>query len=240
MLIIYLFLKKGYYVTGFLSYLVYTFRPSLLLIAPFTIIYQLYKKNKTSAGKITLGFILGIIVFILTDATGLTAPFNSPAQNLLVSINSYGYDIDFYLPNVPKEAFAHPVKTYLSYVVTHPINYLEQRVLVLWSLWGPYVPTNLGIFANILHGLRFPFFIGAIVTFLYRKRFGNKKDLILMLFIPVLSLTIIHMLFFANQRHTFAAEPFVVLLSIIGIDYLLGLKNINLFFSKYKKTPSAG
>lgn len=220
MLTIYIFIKRKYYLTGFLSYLVYTFRPSLILFAPLIIIYQLYKKNKSSAGKIALGFSIGIILFALTDGLGLTAPLSSSTQNLLVAIHSHGYDIDFSMDNFTQDEIAHPIKTYLNFVVSHPIEYLEQRALVLWSLWGPYVPTELGIFANILHGLRFPFFIGAIITFIFRKQFENQKELIFILFLPVLSITAVHIMFFANQRHTFAAEPFVIILTVIGLNGL--------------------
>ena len=221
MLSIYLFLEKKYYLTGFLSYIVYAFRPSLLLFAPFVIIYQLYKKHVQSAFRLALGFAIGIALFLLSDASGLTAPLGSTTQNLLVAVNSSGYNIDFAMYNFTKEQIDHPVKTYLNFVGSHPLEYLKQRVLVLWSLWGPYVPTELGIFANVLHGLRFPFFIGAVITFLARKRFGVYKELIFILFLPVLSLTIVQLIFFANQRHTFAAEPFVIMLSVIGMAHFL-------------------
>lgn len=225
MLTIYLFFKRNYYLTGFVSYLTYTFRPALILFAPLVIIYQLYKGNRSDAVRIAMGFGLGILLFVLTDFAGLTAPLGSSTQNLLVAVNSYGYNIDFAMYNFSQTQIAHPLKTYINFALSHPLEYLVQRALVLWSLWGPYVPTELGLFANILHGLRFPFFVGAFITFLLRKRFENQKELILLLFLPVISLTAVHIMFFANQRHTFTAEPFVIMLSVIGLDYFLRLKN---------------
>lgn len=224
MLSIYFFFKKKYYLSGFTSYLTYSFRPSLLLFAPLVIIYELYKRNKSNAVRIALGFAIGLALFILSDISGLTAPSGNQTQNILVSVQSYGYNINYSFSNYSPEQIEHPIKTYIDFALTNPAKYLEQRFLSFWSLWGPYVPSQLGIYAMVLHGLRFPFFIVAVLTFLLRKRFGDKKDVIFILFMPVLSITVIQILFFSTQRHQFAAEPFVVILSVIGLCHLLRKK----------------
>ncbi|MDP2364739.1 MAG: hypothetical protein Q8M94_13350 [Ignavibacteria bacterium] len=220
MLSIYLFFTKKYSLFGFTSYLAYSFRPSLILFVPIVIIYQLYKGSKSSAGKMALGFATGIALFVLTDIAGLTASSGNQTQNILVSVQSYGYNINHSFSNYSPEQIEHPVKTYLNFAVSNPLEFLEQRVLSFWSLWGPYVPSQLGVIAMILHGLRFPFFIIALFTFFFRNRIEDKKDFIFILFIPVLSITLIHILFFSTQRHQFTAEPFVLILSVFGVEYV--------------------
>ncbi len=224
MLCIYLFISKKYLLAGFTAYLTYSFRPSLILFIPILILYQIYKGNKTSAFKMAAGFAAGIGLFVLSDTIGLTAPPGNQTQNILVSIQSYGYNINHSFSNFTEEQISNPIATYINFAATHPIVYLEQRVLSLWSLWGPVVPTELGFWGMVLHGLRFPFFITAVITFLFRKRFGEMKDYIIILFAPVFSITFVHLLFFSTQRHQFAAEPFVLILSVIGIEYLIKLK----------------
>ena len=221
MLSIYLFITKKYYLSGFSAYLSYAFRPSLILLLPILVFYQLYKGEKSDAAKIAAGIAVGFSLFVMTDITHLTAPSDNQTQNILVSIQSYGYNINHSFSDFNPEQIEHPVNTYITFALTKPAKYIKQRFLALWSLWGPYVPSQLGIFAMVLHGLRFPFFIIAVFTFLYIKRFGDKKDYIFILFSPVLSITFIHMLFFATQRHQFAAEPFVIILTVIGADYFL-------------------
>jgi hypothetical protein len=221
---IYFFIKDKYFLSGFLSYLSYSFRPSLLLVAPLLIIYKLYKGDRINVIKLGTGFIIGMSLFVLSDITGLTAPAGNQPQNILVAIQSYGYNINHSFSNFTEEQIGNPVKTYLTFMITHPLVYIEQRLLSLWSLWGPYVPSEYGIIGMILHGLRFPFFVGAVTVFIFRKKFGEMKDSIIILFIPVLSVTVLQMLFFSTQRHQFPAEPFVIILSILGIEYFLSVK----------------
>jgi hypothetical protein len=174
-----------------------------------------------------MGFAAGIIIFTLLNILEITAPANNQTQNILVSIQSYGYNINHSFSNFTEEQISNPVRTYLTFAVTHPIEYFKQRLLSLWSLWGPVVPTELGIFGMLLHGLRFPFFIIAVITFLFRKRFGKKRDYITILFLPVFSITVVHILFFSTQRHQFAAEPFVIILTVVGVEYFLKRKYVN-------------
>jgi hypothetical protein len=227
MLSIYLFITKKYFLTGFISYLTYSFRPSLILFAPLIIIYEFYSGERRGSVKITAGFAAGIIIFALLDIAGITAPAGNQTQNILVSIQSYGYNINHSFSNFTQEQINSPIQTYFNFIISNPFTYLEQRLLSLWSLWGPYVPTEYGIIGMILHGFRFPFFVGAVTVFIFRKKFGEMKDSIMILFIPVLSVTLIQMLFFSTQRHQFPAEPFVIILSVVGAEYFLKSKYVN-------------
>ena len=173
------------------------------------------------------GFAVGFSLLVLTNITGLTAPSDNQTQNILVSIQSYGYNINHSFSNFTAEQISNPIQTYFGFIISNPITYLEQRVLSLWSLWGPYVPSELGILGMILHGLRFPFFIVALLTIIFRKRLNINSDFLFILCAPVFSVTIVHLLFFSTQRHQFAAEPFVIILSVVGVEYYLKRKYVN-------------
>lgn len=221
LLSIYLLFSKKNFWSGFFAYISILYRPSLILFVPIVIIYQFYKNNKSASAKISLGVAAAALLFYILDLSGITAPQNNLTQNILVSIQSYGYKINHSLNTFTNDQIAHPIRTYFNYAIANPSDFLNQRLLSFWSLWGPYVPSELGIGAMILHGLRFPFFILAFLTFVFRKYHTNNCRYIFVLFTPVISITLIQMLFFSTQRHQFAAEPFVILLSVIGTSFWL-------------------
>ena len=221
---IYLLITKKYLLSGFVSYLTFSLRPSLILFAPLIVIYELYNGNKTGSLKIVAGFAAGVMVFTLLNILGITAPSINESQNILVSIQSFGYNINHSYSNFTQEQISNPIKTYFSFIISNPITYLEQRVLSLWSLWGPYVPSDLGIIGMILQSLRFPFFLIALVTVIFSKKLNINRDFVFIFFAPVFSITIVQLLFFSTQRHQFAAEPFVVILSVVGVVYFLKRK----------------
>jgi hypothetical protein len=226
MISIYLFISKKYLLTGFISYLTYSFRPSLILFTPLILLYEFYNGNRIGSIRIAAGFAAGIIIFALLDIFGITAPAGNQTQNILVSIQSYGYNINHSYSNFTQEQISNPIQAYFNFIISNPFTYLEQRVLSIWSLWGPYVLTELGIFGMIMHGLRFPFFLAAMFTIIFRKRININKDLLFILCVPVFSITIVHILFFSTQRHQFAAEPFVIILAVIGLKYFFD-KSLN-------------
>ncbi len=217
-----LYTYQKYPASGFIGYLSYTFRPSLFLVLPFIILYDFFRKKKNPALKTAIGFIAGILLFISLEWSGIIAPPGNQYYNTLVSISGYGYNLDFELKNFSRDELKHPVKTYFNFIVNHPVEYAKQRIFTLWSLWGPVVPANnFGIVSMVLHGLRFPFFILAVFCLIFRKKVGYNKDFVLLMAFPIISVTLIHFLTFATQRHQFTAEPFTIILSILFVDYLI-------------------
>jgi hypothetical protein len=219
---VFLYVFQKYPASGFFGYLSYTFRPSLFLVIPFMIIYDFFRKKNKPALKTAAGFVTGILLFTSMEWSGVTAPSANQYYNILVSVSGSGYDLDFKLKNFSEAEQKHPLKTYFNFIVNHPVEYAEQRVLSLWSLWGPLVPPtkNSGIAGMILHGLRFPVFVLALAAFLFRKKMKYSIELIWLLSFPIISVTLIHFLTFSSQRHHFTAEPFAIVLGILLLDYL--------------------
>lgn len=224
-----LFYDSGKYsMSGFFGYLTCTFRPSLVLVFPLLIIYDLLRKKKTPALNTSAGFLTGLILFLCLEWTGLVAAPNNYEYNAVLAVNSYGNNINFKLTGVDNYEIHHPVKTYFNFMVNHPGQYIKQRFLSLWNLWGPLTYTGFSIKSFMLHVVRFPLFILALLAFLYRKIMNYKPDLILLISLPVISITMIHFFFISTSRHQIVAEPFAIILTMLFLRFLLIRKSQNL------------
>jgi hypothetical protein len=137
-------------------------------------------------------------------------------------------------------------KVYFESLVTDPGRFMRQRLLALWELWGPWpdpgnwvspVTGNIygrSFWENLALGLRFPFFLTALL-FLFRRWRDSE---IWMMFMPVLSITAVHVVFYALPRYTFSAEPFVFLLFAVGLSkssLFVSIKNLRLLFSSQRR-----
>ncbi len=209
---------------GFTGYLAYTFRSTLFFVLPLIIIYDFFKGKKISALKSTAGFLVGVLIFIFLDGIGVVDSPDNYEDNLLVAINSYGYDIDFKLEESGEYEIRHPVKTYFNFILNNPVEYTKQRFLSLWCLWGPIVYDDYSFKTLVIYSIRFPFFILALLAFIFRNKMEYGKDLVILMSFPVISITVIHFFFFSIPRHPVVAEPFVIVLSVLFLGYLIKLK----------------
>jgi hypothetical protein len=111
----------------------------------------------------------------------------------------------------------HAVGAYFNYFFTSPVQFLTDRIHSFWNLWG-FNPSVADGFRNkliyrIFIGLRFPLLLLAIYGFIK----SEKKSILFLLLLPAISITIIHTIFFSNTRFTIPAEPFLIILAIIGV-----------------------
>jgi hypothetical protein len=220
------YIKNNFSLSGFTGWLAYSFRPSLFLAAPFVFIKDLWSKNYVKFLKNISGFFAGSLIFAALTYFGVTASQSTQNYNPLVALQSYGYNLRWDLGSFTEEEKSSPYITYLKFAVNNPVEFTKQRALSFLSLWGPIVPTEYGFIGMMLHGIRFPFFLGALLVFLFRKKLQYDQNLILLLSFPVISVTVIQTLFFSNQRHQFAAEPFVITLAVLGLMELRIIKTL--------------
>lgn len=218
------YIKNQFTLSGLTGWLTYSFRPSLFLVAPFIFIKDLWRKNFSKCLKNALGFFVGSLIFLTLIYFRVTVLQSTQNYNTLVALQSYGYNMRWDLDRFTEEEKSSPYITYLKFAVNNPVEYTKQRALSFFSLWGPIVPTEYGVVGMILHGIRFPFFAAALLVFLFRKKLSYDQDLILLLSFPVISVTVIQTLFFSNQRHQFTAEPFVIIVAVLGLMELRIIK----------------
>ncbi|MDZ7719251.1 MAG: hypothetical protein U5K72_10590 [Balneolaceae bacterium] len=226
----YLLFNNKYFSSAIFLVIAALFRSTLLPLIPIMLIILFITERtwnpKSPAFKFFGGTASIGLIYLLLVLFDVVKPSNNLGANLLISISSYGGNVDYTLSGFTSEEMKEPIKTYLSFAIDHPVEYLKQRLLSLNELWGwPSMgePPR-GIARKLLIAIRIPFLIGS-VTALY---LNFKKTEIWMLFSPILVITVIHVLFFSTTRFTHVVEPFAVVLTMISLNSIY-----NRWFKKY-------
>jgi len=228
LLCFWLLLRGGSWWAG-LSAVVMVFLRTTL--APVAVLWALWillaKGQRFSALCLLCG---AALAFLLEWGGGLVSGKSEGQGNLginfLIAARTYGGRFD-----VPKNVEIGTVSTregakvYLKSALGDPVRFLRQRLLALWELWGPWPdpgewvsPVTGNVYGrsaleNFVIGLRFPLFAMALF-FLWR---GRRDFYLWALFVPVLVVTLVHVVFYGLPRYTFPAEPFVFLIVALGV-----------------------
>jgi hypothetical protein len=201
-------------------------RTTLLPVAVFFAIYLLFTK-KFKAGMMYLIFSLIPIAGFLFYGFLKTGEFT-----LFIDVPKIFY-ISLGLENVPPD-FILGINNYFSYMFTHPLNFIYDRLVSLWEMWG-FIPDateglRANIFFRILLALRFPLILFAAYGFIKTR----KTDISIYLILPFVIITLIHAIiitsanepFIANPRYIFPTEPFLIILAVTGLNALLSKKKV--------------
>ena len=132
---------------------------------------------------------------------------------------------NFYLsvhqPVLLSDSLISAVSYYLNYALSNPLIFITERFNSLWEFWGFLPSANEGLRENLvfrlLIGLRFPLLILAIIGFIK----SVKNHLIIFSASAIISITILHTVFYSIPRYNFTVEPFLILLAVIGFKYLV-------------------
>ena len=215
---LYLFTKKKNILSGAALGMASMIRTTLL---PAGILFSLYlfiKKN-THVYKYLAFFSLVILVFLTYGytRTGVFTIGQNAAHNLSIT-TEYSDTASF--PKVHLKTLNGSLHDYISFAFNNPSDFLSERLENLWDLWGPMPPwgeTWKGRSEFLWKiGVRFPLFLLALFGFIV----SDKNYTVVFSIIAVASLTIVHILYFADPRFTYAIEPFTIILASIGILYL--------------------
>lgn len=222
-LTIYLYTSKNRLFSGLVGHLTSQFRPTLLPFLPSIILIELLNQNYKVALKLGLGFLLSVFAFFILEQSNIIKPPNNLGINLLLSIQSDSYDIDWSTKNFTEVERSSPIKTYIDFAINNPIRFFEQRLISLWVLWGPFPVSHRGLLEKILIAIRFPLFILSILAMIFYKRIGLQKNFVFIISLPIIIITTIHTMFFSQQRFTFIVEPFIIILSVLFVNYIYRL-----------------
>jgi Dolichyl-phosphate-mannose-protein mannosyltransferase len=135
--------------------------------------------------------------------------------NILASITASGDYVDWqYSEKHPEyDTKAKAVDLYISTFKTHPLDFIKNRLANLWELWGFYASATIvgrSVITRIIIGLG-NFFL---IAFGLPAWWKNRKDYnALIIILPFLVITIVHIVFFAMQRYTYPVEPFMIILA---------------------------
>jgi asparagine N-glycosylation enzyme membrane subunit Stt3 len=109
---------------------------------------------------------------------------------------------------------------YVSFAITNPSEFTIERLENFWDLWGPMPPwreTWIGRSKFFwLIGIRSILFLLAVFGFIK----SDKNPAVIFSILAVASVTLIHMIYFADPRFTYTIEPFAIILASIGLGSL--------------------
>lgn len=201
---------------GFLLHMTVSVRPSFSFAFPLLIALLLIKRLPWRGTAVFgAGFFLGALLLFGTERVGIVKPPVAPANNLLIAITSNSSATQFKM--FPMEEQRKAVQTYVRFAATQPAKFLRQRAESFWELWGPwslpgYRNSQEGMLIKAILLLR-PLLLGAALWGWWRRRDEIESWI---LGLPVIGLTVVHVLTFSNHRFIAPIEPFLALL-IAGI-----------------------
>ncbi len=213
---VYLFLVKRLFLSAFAFYLAAMVRSTIFPVIPCVIILMLvFKTDK----KLIYCFVFGALLAFSVDKGAqvegyIRAPENL-SMNLLVAIQSQSHgSINFNLEKYSNVQRDNALLTYVDFARDNFADFLRQRVLSVYELWGPYPSggdekTPRGMFSRLLIGLHFPIFVVSLLAVRARRQ-ALEYWIVLA---PILSITLVHMAFFSTPRFAVTVEPLALILS---------------------------
>jgi hypothetical protein len=214
LLSVYFISKKKFSVAGLMigtSIIIKTSLLPLMLLFPG---YLFYKREFRDGSRfIGLSFvpISAMMLYGVILSGKLTLGYSS-VHNFYLSVNQ---------PELLSTNIIDAILYYFNYAVLHPLQFILERFQSLWEFWGFLPSSNEGLRGNLLFriitGIRFPLLLLAIYGF-YKS---DKNNLVIFSSLVIITLTVIHFIFYSIPRYNFAAEPFLIFLAIIGLKNLL-------------------
>ena len=216
-LAVYLFQKEKLAFSGLALGFAIIIRTTLIFV-PFLFFLYLFFNHKRGEG-ITwfLSFLIIplLLMFYGYIVSGYFTLGRNFTHNIYVTINQ-PYKLSY--------TKIHGITAYFNYMISSPVQFLTDRIDSFWNLWG-FLPSVADGFRSdfkyrILVGLRFPLLILGIYG--YFK--SENKAMPFLLILPAISITIVHTMFFSNTRFTIPAEPFLIILAVIGAGKFISIK----------------
>jgi len=139
--------------------------------------------------------------------------------NIMASITASGSHVDWHYSDKHPEynTNAKAVNLYITTFKNAPLQFIKNRLANLWELWGFYASSSTsgrGVATRIAIGLGNFFLIAFGLPAWWRNR---KNYAIMILIIPFIIITIVHIVYFAMQRYTYPVEPFMIILSAFSL-----------------------
>jgi hypothetical protein len=218
---IYLLLKRSPFSAGLLLCVAGLLRTSLapvaILIAGMCLVVP---DRRRGVPFLLAAFACGYAAEYALQASGVVQGSSNISLNLLLAIIERGVEGPGYLPGrLSEHEMARPLATYLGFATARPWEFIEQRLLSLYELWGPWPgqgdENSLRPLARrLIISLRFPLLLMALAGL------WNRRDSVVSWIIasPVLVVTAVHAAFYSAQtRFTYPAEPFAIILASAAV-----------------------
>ena len=216
-----LFMKRRHYAAGVALGCAVAIRTTLLpaiFVAPLVAASE----SRQRAASLAAGCVSPLLVLALFSMLfgGSMTLGGNLGFNLDVARQSFGSRIDFSgRSDVGMRAAAG---RYVNDAISDPQHFSAQRAASLWELWGPWpagdeprAPSSAprGTLARALLGLRLPLLLVAAAS-VRRSMPVHEKYL----WALVVVVTVVHVMTFSAPRFTFAVEPTLVVLAVLGVE----------------------
>ena len=156
------------------------------------------------------GYGLGVLLYSALLLVGIVESNNRYGLEILRSINVDSLQEEY--PSISTfsvEENRHPMRTYIKFIFDHPGKYVRQRLSALANMWVWPTAANRSYAAKAFIAIRFPLFILAMVGF-WRHRQSFDAWI---LFTPLITLTLVHVVLYSAPRYTFVVEPLLIILA---------------------------
>ncbi|MBP7216626.1 MAG: phospholipid carrier-dependent glycosyltransferase, partial [Candidatus Omnitrophica bacterium] len=193
-----------------------------VVLAPLAVFMRAKHHKRLLVYGIVFSIPLLAIIGVNYAHTGKVFIATNVATNWIISAESRSDAIYYDDGKIPltkqimrdKDAGA-ALRFYLQGLRENPREWFVKRAYSLWELWGPYPLSKKGnAKEQLLIGLRFVLLCLGIVG--SRKLFLTDKVHFLMLWGPIILVSVIHGLMFSVPRYTLLMEPLVIVLAIQG------------------------
>lgn len=170
-------------------------------------------------------FALGALCYVKTGSFSLAG---YGRVNILTSVTARGsyIDWDYATSHSEVKSSKDAMHLYLQQAKNHPSEFIQNRFLNVWELWGFYASSaeeSRSVLSRLVIGIC-NFFM--VVFGFYGFYFYRKKYEVVLLILPFIVVTLVHTVFFAMQRYTCPVEPFMIILGIIGFFRLPFLRHL--------------
>lgn len=220
----YLFIVRKDFFSGIILGLAIIIRTSLLPMIAFLLLIPQLRKDR----RYLLFFIgavlpvLGIATFSWARESGFSIGGNT-SYNFIIASEALSNNVVDFRENIEPVNEVQAVQIYLSSFFENPNFFVMQRGVALWELWGfwPSAITASGntrsFVSRMLIGLRFPLLVFALIGF-----WQNRKDFsAIFLLTPIITITIVHTIFFSTPRFTYPIEPILIIFASLGFGNVI-------------------
>ena len=187
-----------------------TIKTSLLAVILIFLIYLLYKKHFADGLKY-LAFALIPLLMMMIYGFIITGKFTlgySGVHNFYITVDQSG---------LKSTNLTDGINYYLNFAITQPAKFIIERIYSLWEFWGFLPAANEGLrenlFFRLLVGIRFPLLLLAVYGFIKT----NKDVVVIFSAVVIISITLVHLVFYSIPRYNYVVEPFLIFLGVLGL-----------------------
>ena len=212
------------FAAGFFLFLSGLIRSTLSPLGFLVAAYLLLLRQKRTAVLLLAGLMVGIFTNLILIHTGVIAEPSNTGGNLLLSINkSSGDNAFFSAVQFSDEEKSHPLSTYVKFAMDYPSEFIRLRLSSFWELWGPWPSpgdphASRSVLSRALIGVRFPLLLVALLGVWLNRR----SPATILIGLPIMLITVVHVVFFSSPRFTYTVEPLVIILAMAGLYGIYG------------------